>query len=130
MPQIYSQFPETVLLTNLSPLMGISFVGNTGEYSGTSVNSAGDVNGDGITDIIIGAPGANNYAGSSYIIFGNVESWQTSFSPSSLSVYNYGDAYIDNFISFSLSSLNGANGVNIVGENSGDQKWRISQWSR
>ncbi len=44
------------------------------DYSGRSVSSAGDVNGDGFDDLIIGADGAspngNNYAGESYVVFG------------------------------------------------------------
>jgi hypothetical protein len=44
------------------------------EQSGWSVSTAGDVNGDGIGDILIGAPGANpgtgNFTGSTYVVFG------------------------------------------------------------
>lgn len=43
--------------------------------SGISVNRAGDVNGDGINDLIIGASGADpndqNLAGQSYVVFGS-----------------------------------------------------------
>ena len=45
-----------------------------GDYSGNSVASAGDVNGDGRADVIVGAPYADpssrNLAGSSYVIYG------------------------------------------------------------
>ncbi len=40
------------------------------DYSGHSVSSAGDVNGDGFDDLIIGAYGANTSAGESYIVWG------------------------------------------------------------
>ena len=44
--------------------------GSSNDKSGYSVASAGDVNGDGYADIIIGAPDANNNKGASYVIFG------------------------------------------------------------
>ena len=44
------------------------------DFSGRSVSSAGDVNGDGFDDIMIGAsgadPGGDTSAGESYVVFG------------------------------------------------------------
>jgi len=69
---------KNIDLTNLTISQGFSITGAaTGVKSGYSVSSAGDFNGDGYNDIIIGAPGYNqksqvemSHAGISYIIFG------------------------------------------------------------
>jgi hypothetical protein len=45
-----------------------------GDYSGYSVSNAGDVNGDGLDDLIVGArqadPSGKSHAGRSYVVFG------------------------------------------------------------
>jgi len=60
---------------------------STGDSLGISVSAAGDINGDGIDDLIIGAilagtPG--DYAGASYVVFGSDEAWAGSLNLSSL----------------------------------------------
>lgn len=46
------------------------------DYSGHSVSNAGDVNGDGLDDFIVGATNAGNgdYLGRSYVVFGKTDS--------------------------------------------------------
>ncbi|MEO8446133.1 MAG: integrin alpha, partial [bacterium] len=43
-----------------------------GDHYGQSVSSAGDVNGDGFDDVIIGAPNAAGYFGRAYIYYGGL----------------------------------------------------------
>lgn len=45
--------------------------GESGAWLGSSLSAAGDVNGDGYGDIIVGSPGAKNYAGMVYIFHGS-----------------------------------------------------------
>ena len=68
-------FAATLDLANLDHSSGFIISGlNEDDFSGSSVSSAGDVNNDGIDDIIIGAPSADpdgiDSAGESYVIFG------------------------------------------------------------
>ena len=48
-------------------LRGVS----AGDYSGRSVSSAGDVNGDGFDDLLVGATGDAGGAGASFVVFGS-----------------------------------------------------------
>jgi hypothetical protein len=63
---------STVNLSDIATnLGGFSIEGeHTGDYSGYSVSGAGDVNGDGFDDLIVGAYAAGSYLGKSYVVFG------------------------------------------------------------
>ena len=79
------------------------------DFSGSSVSSAGDVNGDGYDDLIIGAnggtPNGNSYAGETYIVYGGANAPGT-------------DGVLD------LSALDGTNGFILTGVDANDQSGR------
>jgi hypothetical protein len=67
-------FTSTINLSTLDGTNGFRLDGvAANDRSGNSVSSAGDVNGDGFDDLIVGAFGADpngNDSGSSYVVFG------------------------------------------------------------
>jgi hypothetical protein len=100
----HTGFPHPFNLSTINGLNGFMINGvSTNDSSGFSVSQAGDVNGDSIDDIIIGArfasPNNKDFAGSSYVVFGN-----------STGLPN----------PFNLSTINGKNGFVINGEKVGD----------
>ncbi|MGY0195697.1 beta strand repeat-containing protein [Leptothrix sp. BB-4] len=53
---------------------GFDILGNRPEdRSGASVSAAGDVNGDGLADVIVGAHGADQWQGRSHVVFGKAD---------------------------------------------------------
>lgn len=91
-------------LSSLDGTNGFRIEGiDTGDHSGGSVSNAGDVNGDGFADLIIGAmnadPDGKMVAGESYVVFGKSG--------------GFGSA-------IKLSTLNGTNGFRIDGVDAGD----------
>ena len=69
-----------------------------GDFLGQSVSNAGDVNGDGFDDVIVGALGADpngDESGSSYVVFGKASGFSATMD---------------------LSSLDGSNGFRLDGE--------------
>ncbi len=89
-----------------------SFIGEDGgDHSGYSVSGAGDVNGDGYDDIIIGAyrdDDGGSYAGQTYLILGKASGWAMDTDLSNADASFIGeDAYV-----FSGCSVSGAGDVN------------------
>ena len=98
--------PAAVVTMDLSGLTGDNGFKISGEaandYSGRSVSGAGDINGDGIDDLIVGARGSDpngNRSGASYVVFGS----NTGFTAN-----------------VNLSGLTGTNGFKISGESEYD----------
>ncbi|MEO1208316.1 MAG: integrin alpha [Cyanobacteria bacterium J06638_20] len=104
-------FGDSFDLSSLNGSNGFVINGiGVGNLSGRSVSEAGDVNGDGINDLIIGADSADpngNDSGESYVVFGRRDGFEASLE---------------------LSDLNGNNGFSISGVNAGDFSGRsVSQ---
>jgi hypothetical protein len=100
--------PHPVDLGSLDGTNGFRLDGIAADdRSGRSVSSAGDVNGDGFADLIIGAlnadPGGDSEAGESYVVFGKSS--------------GFGSA-------LDLSTLNGTTGFRLVGIDADDQSGR------
>ena len=109
--------PSVIDISSLDGSNGFKLVGNDdGNKSGFSVSGAGDVNGDGLDDIIIGTPFANDgggtNSGTSYVVFGQGQGG------------SYGEKGVVN-----LSDLDGSDGFKITGNTDGSQDrsgWSVS----
>lgn len=68
---------------------------SSGDGSGFGVSAAGDVNGDGLADLIVGAPKDANSAGAAYVIFGATGGAVTGSSVDLLGVGNTAEEWSD-----------------------------------
>jgi Ca2+-binding RTX toxin-like protein len=103
-----STFGSVFNLSSLNGTNGFQINGEAaGDTSGRSVASAGDVNGDGFDDLIIGAdradPNGINNSGATYVVFGTAGGFAADLN---------------------LSTLNGTNGFRMSGEASSDYSGR------
>ncbi|MGZ0190252.1 MAG: integrin alpha, partial [Alphaproteobacteria bacterium] len=89
---------------------------NSGDLSGRSVSGAGDVNGDGFADVIVGAryadPNGNAVAGASYVVFGQASGFAANISLALLDGAN--GFRLDGIDRFDMSgdSVSGAGDIN------------------
>ena len=103
--RIAPAFAASINLAQLDGTDGFTIAGEEGDRSGLSVSDAGDVNGDGVGDFIIGAPTGipgemSGRPGSAYVVFGRTG----------------GDDPV-----FEVSTLDGTNGFRINGINPEDK---------
>jgi len=92
-------------LANLTPEQGFIIIGaESGDHAGRSVSSAGDVNGDGYDDLIVGADHADGPgntrpdAGESYVIYGGNHDFAVTFTGTDASEVLAGTAASESFV--------------------------------
>ena len=99
---------QVVDLTTLSAAQGFVIQGDSAfDWAGWSVSAAGDANGDGFADVIVGAPqGDGHWAGEAYLVFGGA--------------WGFGTA-VDGRQVVDLTTLSSAQGFVIQGDANYDQ---------
>ncbi|OJA03220.1 integrin alpha, partial [Bathymodiolus thermophilus thioautotrophic gill symbiont] len=85
---------------------------NVEDHSGKSVSSAGDVNGDGLDDLIVGAYHAESYVGKSYVVFGKTNASAVNLSAIALGTGGFviNGENADDWSGYSVSSAGDVNG--------------------
>ena len=111
---VMPEFDPVIGLEAIDGLLGYRIVGEQpGSSMGYMVAGAGDINGDGIVDLVVGAPdmdisAANDQRGAAYVVFGG-----------SLAALDAADGSVDGELS--VSQLDGTNGFRIDGVTNGDK---------
>lgn len=78
-------FSDSIQLSSLDGSNGFTINGEaSSDYSGRAVGTV-DINGDGIDDIVVGAPEANSQTGKAYVIYGKSSGFSSTIELSSLS---------------------------------------------
>ena len=119
-------FPNPLPLNSLNGTNGFRLDGVTVpnvDAVGQSL-AVGDINGDGIPDIIIGAPVANSVAGYTYVVFGGPgpkgdpsHTWATSI----FATAGFPGTFELNLTGTGTGFINGTNGFRLDGVTAGDQ---------
>lgn len=105
----------TISLPSLASTDGfILHAAALGDMTGRSVAGAGDVNGDGLADIVIGASAANGAAGAAYVIYGQSGSVRPALN---LATLNTASGFLVQGVA--ASDLTGAS-VAVAGDINGD----------
>ena len=91
---------------NLSDLKGSDGfrIEGVDEYGGVVVSNAGDLNGDGFDDMVVGSPDVD-FSGSAYVIFGKASGFDATFN---------------------VRTLDGSNGFRFMGDNDGSTGETVS----
>jgi hypothetical protein len=112
-----SGFASNIALSSLDGTTGFKLSGAAFDGSGASVAAAGDVNGDGFADLIVGAPFADPNGGTdkgaTYVVFGKASGFASNINLSSLdgsAGFKISGVELDGRSGWSVSSAGDVNG--------------------
>lgn len=110
-------FSSLFNLTTLDGNNGFVAAGsNPGDFSGSSLSPAGDLNDDGVNDLIVGAEGTSSRGIQGYVIYGNKSGFTPMLNFSNLNGVN-GFTILNNQDSFECSDVSSIGDLNGDGIN-------------